>query len=267
MKNDSDAGPLILALETATRAGSVSLAAGRRMLCSLTGDSAASHSTNLIEDIDELLKSSNVRLNDVDLFAAAVGPGSFTGLRIGLATIKGFAACLDRKCAGVSTLAAIAHGSGTSGRTVAMLSAGRGEVFAQLFSVGEEREVEPVDNAAHLSPNAVVEKYGSLRQLTWAGEGSRAHADALRAWAEQKAIDFVEGSAKHEALPRGSKDQWTLAAPCEKLSESVAALALREYEHDRLMAAEELQAVYVRPSDAETNRQWQEAKPASTLSG
>jgi tRNA threonylcarbamoyladenosine biosynthesis protein TsaB len=265
MTNDADAGPLILAVETATRAGSVSLAAGRRILYSLTGDSAASHSTNLIENIDELLRAANLRLNDVDLFAAAVGPGSFTGLRIGLATIKGFAACLDRKCAGVSTLAAIALVAGTSGRTVAMLPAGRGEVFAQLFSVGAERELEPIDSAVHLNPNSVMEKYGSLRQLTWAGEGSQVHAAALRAWAEQKAIDVVEGDANSDVLPSGLKDQWTLAAPCGKVSESVAALALREYEHGRLISAEELQAVYVRPSDAETNRQWQEAKPTSTL--
>src|SRR5258706_8853134 len=156
--------PLILALETATRAGSGALARGDELLSAASGDASASHSTDLIETVERILSSGGAKLSEVDLFAAAVGPGSFTGLRIGLATIKSFAMCTGRRCAGVSTLAAIAHAAGDSENTVALLPAGRGEVFAQMFSV-RDGQVRELDQAAHQKPDAVLERYGEVSGL------------------------------------------------------------------------------------------------------
>src|SRR5207248_821889 len=133
--------PLILALETATRSGGVAVTRGEQVLAARAGDATVSHSMNLIEMIEEALREAGVKLSEVDLFAVAEGPGSFTGLRIGLATVKAFAAHLNRRVAGVSTLAAIAHASGADGEIVSLLPAGRGEVFAQRFSVDETNVV------------------------------------------------------------------------------------------------------------------------------
>src|SRR5512133_498608 len=119
--------PLILAMETATRAGSVSLALGDQILASVAGDASSSHSNDLIENIEKVLRDGGRELNAVDVFAAAIGPGRFTGLRIGLATTKSLAMSLEKKCAGISTLAAVAVAAGESKRTVALLPAGRGE--------------------------------------------------------------------------------------------------------------------------------------------
>src|SRR3989440_4681419 len=127
--------PLILAIETATRSGGVAVARGEKVFAARTGDATVSHSMNLIEMIEQALQEAGIKLSEVDLFAVAVGPGSFTGLRIGLATVKAFAAHLNRKVAGVSTLAAVAHASGAQGEIVSLLPAGRGEVFAQRFAV------------------------------------------------------------------------------------------------------------------------------------
>src|SRR5438105_1701324 len=162
--------PLILAIETATRSGGVAVARGEEVLASRTGDARVSHSMNLIEMIEEVLREADVKLSEVDLFAVAEGPGSFTGLRIGLATVKAFAAHLNRKVAGVSTLAAVAHASGADGEIVSLLPAGRGEVFAQLFSV-TTGDVSPLDEAAHLSPREIVRRYGEKSFVHWAGEG------------------------------------------------------------------------------------------------
>src|SRR6185295_12934665 len=104
--------PLILAMETATRAGSVSLSLGAEIVASVAGDASSSHSNHLIQNIETILRDAGRELRDVDLFAAALGPGSFTGLRIGLATAKALAMSMDRKCAGVSTLAAVAVAAG-----------------------------------------------------------------------------------------------------------------------------------------------------------
>src|SRR2546423_6166118 len=155
----SDSSPLILAIETATRAGSVSLVCGREIISSIAGDASSSHSSDLIQNVQTVLEAAGKELTDVALFAAAQGPGSFTGLRIGLATIKALAVSTGRKCVGVSTLAAIARAAGDSRRTVSLLPAGRGELFAQMFAVSA-RAVEVLDAPAHLSVDALLKRYG-----------------------------------------------------------------------------------------------------------
>jgi tRNA threonylcarbamoyladenosine biosynthesis protein TsaB len=255
-KNSDNSEPLILAIETGTRAGSVALARGQETLDSAAGDPTASHSTNLIEIVEKTLNG-HAELKDIDLFAAAVGPGSFTGLRIGLATVKAFAACTGKKCVAVSTLAAIAHAAGASESTVALLPAGRGEVYAQMFSVANE-DVRALDTAVHITPGQLLQKDGSLPQLRWAGDGARMHFEALRAWANAKQIPLADGRAEDSG-----EAGWgvpAVAARGVELAVSVAALGLKEYRKGNAVGADDLRAVYVRPSDAEINERWQQEK-------
>ena len=208
----------------------------------------SSHSTDLIQNIERLLSGAGAKLSEIDLFAAASGPGSFTGLRIGLATVKSLAICLGRKCAGVSTLAAIAHASGPSRRPiVALLPAGRGELFAQGFS-WRKGQLRSSDNAAHLTPGALLERYGRCSDLTWAGEGACLHSDNLRAWAESHSIAF--GGADLDFLD-SRRAGWFLAPQTNRLAVSVAALALGDYHRGKVVSPAGLRASYVRPADAE----------------
>jgi tRNA threonylcarbamoyladenosine biosynthesis protein TsaB len=246
--------PLILAIETATRAGSVAVAKGEQVLSSVTGDASVSHSANLIELIEQALTRAAVNLSEVDLFAAAVGPGSFTGLRIGLATVKALAVCAGREVLGINTLEAIAHASGAQGPIVSLLPAGRGEVFAQMFST-EKGSVTPVDKAAHLSPQALNEKYGALPRLSWAGEGARQYREALGTWARERGLQFEEAAANGSG--------WSLLPESPELAVSVAALALIACREGKSTTATLLQAVYVRASDAEINERWQREKALS----
>src|ERR1700694_1638783 len=112
--------PLILSLDTATLGGSVCLMRDRQILASVVGDAKVSHSNTLLRDIEQVVKSSNLSIQEVVLFAASAGPGSFTGLRIGLATVKALAATLSRPCVGIPTLHALARAAGPSKATVAM---------------------------------------------------------------------------------------------------------------------------------------------------
>ena len=248
--------PLILAIETATRAGSVALARGKEILRSTSGDASASHSNDLIASIERILENAGAKLSDVDLFGVAVGPGSFTGLRIGLATTKSFAVCTGKRCAGVSTLAAIAHAAGNSRQTVSLLPAGRGELFAQLFSV-EGEDVQDLDSAAHRTARAILERYGEARELVWAGDGARLQVEALRDWASTKGIAFAE---LKPGLSGKAQPGWSLAFPSDQLAVSIAALALNTYNNGNTLSPDELMAVYVRASDAEINEQWQREK-------
>lgn len=243
---------LILSLETATPGGSVFLGRGDKQLAARRGNPEVSHSNSLLSDINECLKDAGLTIKDVDLFACASGPGSFTGLRIGIATLKALAATLERSCVGIPTLEAVAHAAGPFHRTVALLPAGRGEVFAQMFSVLEDDVVTELDSAAHLSPQRVLEKYGTLRNLNWAGSGAHLQRDLLKSHAQQHGIAFTE-SLEGEASSIGPG--WNLAAPNADLAKHVAALALQVYHHGKLQSADSLTAIYVRPSDAELKEQ------------
>ena len=235
--------PIILAIETATRAGSVAISRGENILARATGDAASSHSTDLIENIDRILQEARVQLGDVDLFGVAIGPGSFTGLRIGLATAKSLAVATKKKCAGISTLAAIALAAGESERTVALLPAGRGEVFAQMFSI-LGHHVAAFDEPTHIGPQALLAKYAGHDTITWAGEGAQAQLAILRGEAERRGIAF-------RAASDGKSTGWSVAPMNDRIAESVAQLALREYLAGGTIEPGELRANYVRPSDAE----------------
>lgn len=248
--------PLILSLETATLGGSVFLGLGSVLLAARQGDSQVSQSSSLLSDINDCLLEAGASLQEVDLFACASGPGSFTGLRIGIATLKALAASLKRPCVGIPTLQAIAYAAGPSSATVALLPAGRGEVFAQMFSVSEDDTVIELDAATHLSPRRLVEKYAALTNLRWAGSGAHLQRDFLNSYAQQQGIDFAQDASELNALPTAPGGNiWQLAAKETNLAKHVAALALRAFQTGQIQSPYSLSAIYVRPSDAELKEQ------------
>lgn len=248
--------PLILSLETATMGGSVWLGFGTTELATRIGDPKVSQSATLLQDINDCLDEAGVKLAEVDLFACASGPGSFTGLRIGIATLKALAASLDRPSVGVPTLHAVAHAGGPSLATVSLLPAGRGELFAQMFSVSEDGMVTELDTAAHLSPSNLMTRYGGLRNLTWAGNGAQVQRELIENFAREQGIAFVEDVIQ-EQLPETKGDTWTLAAPEANLAKHVGAMALHIFQTNALQSPHLLKAIYVRPSDAELNQKCQ----------
>ena len=245
--------PLILSLETATMGGSVWLGYGTVELATRIGDPKVSQSATLLRDISDSLDEAGAKLAEVDLFACASGPGSFTGLRIGIATLKALATSLDRPCVGIPTLQAVANAGGISAATVALLPAGRGEVFAQMFSVSEDGKVAELDSAAHLSPLALLARYGDLKNLKWAGNGAHLHRSLLAKQADEQGICFLE-----DLIDERKTEQvlgiWELAAPEPNLAKHVAALALQLFQSAAIQLPHSLKAIYVRPSDAELNQ-------------
>lgn len=223
--------PLILAVETATLAGSIAIVRGEEVLGTSSGDPAVSHSNTLLADLDRLLSKTEIKLPGIDLFAVAAGPGSFTGLRIGIATVKALAATLARPCAAIPTLQAIALAGGPSETSVALLPAGRGEVFAQSFSVANDGTVTAHDEPSHIAPQKMIDKYGSHETVLWCGPGAIAQRELI------------------ESVSAGK--QWRIASQPDNLARYVAILAWRSFAAGNLVAPDALQAIYVRPSDAE----------------
>ena len=138
---------VILALDTTTRPGSCALVREGQLLREELGDAAREQAERLPGDLEALLSRESVSLADIDLLAVATGPGSFTGLRIGIATMQGLAMAIGAPLIGVSALDALAHlvtsGQGEVGdnRVAAWMDAWRGEVFAATYEHG--REVAP----------------------------------------------------------------------------------------------------------------------------
>ena len=250
--------PLILSIETATRSGSCALIRGETVLAvSRTEASASSHSELLLLSVKELLEKANVTLSEIEVFAAASGPGSFTGLRIGLATVKAFAATMQRSCAGIPTLHAVAHAGGESERTLALFPGGRGEVFAQLLKVERDGAVHSLEPPVHLTPQKLLEKVRDLAPLKWVGEGAQIYAEAIQAQALSQGIVFRDQSEFGDDVQMRQRE-WTIGRKQTGLATDVAELALQRFRSADVESADELRAIYVRPSDADLNAQCHE---------
>ncbi|MBA3440013.1 MAG: tRNA (adenosine(37)-N6)-threonylcarbamoyltransferase complex dimerization subunit type 1 TsaB, partial [Pyrinomonadaceae bacterium] len=218
---------MILSVNTATHEGGVAVLRGERMLAARTDARGLAHSATLLAQIDALLKAADTTLREVELFAVAVGPGSFAGLRTGLATVKAFAATLARPIVGVPTLHAIA-GTAPSHSTLALLGAGRGEVYAQLLSVASDGSMEELDEAWHVRPDILFERCRRLCPTLKFVGADPAHERIIREYADHHGIAFSDKDDKEEV---GAENMWTVAAlpgPAA-LAEQAAALALATY--------------------------------------
>ena len=132
---------LTLAMDTAAVIGSIALADERGVIADSRLEAPGGFGQVLFREIEALLARAKVRLADIELYAAASGPGSFTGVRIGLAAVKGLAEVAGKHAVGVSNLEALAQ-FGSAGLCAPIIDARRGEVFAALFDA-EGAEVIP----------------------------------------------------------------------------------------------------------------------------
>ncbi|HEV8240874.1 MAG TPA: tRNA (adenosine(37)-N6)-threonylcarbamoyltransferase complex dimerization subunit type 1 TsaB [Thermoanaerobaculia bacterium] len=177
----------VLALDTATPRVSVAIARGARVLATREGAQRES-SALLIGWIDEALAEAGLALGDLAGAVAASGPGSFTGLRVGLATLLGFHQAIGLRVTGIPTLALLAAAAFSARRVAALVPAGPGEWFAQVFGAtwppapqGEPRRLPAAGLAAQLAGDgdaqrreaidllvvAAADEAARLRDLPW----------------------------------------------------------------------------------------------------
>lgn len=126
---------LILALDSTALVASVALCRDDKPIAAFTVKNGNTHSETLLPMVEAVLKSACVRIDDIDLFACSTGPGSFTGVRIGTATIKGLAFGKNKNCLGISTLEALAENLVPfDGIICPVMNARRGQVYNALFT-------------------------------------------------------------------------------------------------------------------------------------
>jgi tRNA threonylcarbamoyladenosine biosynthesis protein TsaB len=225
---------ILLALDTTTRAGSAAVLRNDVVLAERTGDAALTHGERLPRELMTVLDEAGIRIADVELFAVAAGPGSFTGLRVGIAAIQGLAMANGCRVVPVSTLDALARAAVNAERPVAVwMDAQRGEVFAALYAPDGRDLLAPAQSAA---PEAVIEQWGEtvdLRTAVFVGDGAVRYRDRIAG---------LEGGGRGE--PRVISPP-----PLAGLIGQIAAGA-----PDRAVLPHAIVPIYVRKSDAELAR-------------
>ena len=224
---------LILTVATATPTGSVALTRGEELLAELVLKPSGSHSDFLVPAIDNLLSWTGVAIEEIDAFAAVVGPGAFTGLRVGVSTIKGLAQATGKPTVAVSSLQTLAMQVSDSGLPVCtMLDARKGEVYAGLFQ-WRRGIPAPISDEVVASPEIILDAING--NTVFIGDGCRAYRSLIvRQCAEQ--AHFVPWASN----PLRASAAAMLAHECYRNGEGLSAL--------------ELQPVYIRLSEAELNQ-------------
>lgn len=161
---------MILAMDTCLAACSVAILSDGRVLAWLSEPTERGHQEMLAPMTRDVMAIAGVRVHDIDRIGVTVGPGSFTGLRVGLAFAKGLALTLGRPCAGVGVLEALAHGADRNSVTAAAIDAGRGRVYLQLFADG--RAIAAADVLETTEALARILEIASGREVTLVGPGA-----------------------------------------------------------------------------------------------
>ena len=169
----------VLAMDTATKAATVAVTEDGKLLGEVTLNLNKPHSQKVMPLIEGLLSELELKPSDIDLFACANGPGSFTGLRIGVAAVQGLATAVGKQCAGVSTLEAMAYNYAkiTDTCVCPIMDAKREQVYYALYK--EDREIiapslEMVDN--------VLNQIACLgKPVLFVGDGAEVYAEKIKA--------------------------------------------------------------------------------------
>lgn len=179
---------LLLAVDTTTPSGSVALLKGPSLVAEINHDSPATFSERLLPAVRFLLESCGWSIQDVKGFAVAVGPGSFTGIRIGLSTVKSFAYSSGKRIAPVSTLAALARKIRfPQNRLVCpLIDAKKNEVYGALFQ-SKEGDMEEIIPQGAYSPDALFSRLPAHRVVHFIGSGARVYRPLLSQYLKDKA--------------------------------------------------------------------------------
>ena len=199
-----------LCLSTAEQGCSLAIVDGKFPVCEEYWNIKKTHSTRLLKMIEHMLeKRACMELSDIDLFAAARGPGSFTGLRIGISVIKGLAFAMEKPCAGVSSLDGIAFRFVHSSIPVCvMMDARRNEVYCAVYLFDHGSLVSKSKERVVSLKDAVGMTKGPT---LFAGSGSKVYRDIIEQTADNPVIahDFLDSvNAAALVLSLSSKDNF-----------------------------------------------------------
>ncbi len=217
---------LMLSLDSSSQAATAAVVRDGELLCEYTQNQMKTHSVKMLPMVERMLEDAALSLSDIDVFACGVGPGSFTGVRIGVATVRGFAQTLAKPAVAVNSLEILAHNvSYFKGVVFSLLHARENECFFAAFQNGEELIapcVKTIDEIASLTAE---------KDCLLVGDGAVINREAIAAASPN--VRFASGRS------------------CVISAASLGEVAWRKMQSEEICGCEGLIPLYLRKSQAE----------------
>ncbi|MBU0680299.1 MAG: tRNA (adenosine(37)-N6)-threonylcarbamoyltransferase complex dimerization subunit type 1 TsaB [Proteobacteria bacterium] len=230
-RNISWSPPLILAIDNSTMYGNVALTSADGLLAEHTLLSRLTHSKRLLTSLENILQESDLDWHQLDALAVCLGPGSFTGLRIGLATIKGIAMATGLPLIGISSLDGLASQLPFAKQQICtILDARKHEIYAAFYESNDSGEVERTSDYLVMEPEELIAAIDC--PTIFVGDGVNVYADLLKESLGARALFAPE----HIIFPRAA---------------TIGKLALTQYQQKQFLDPASAVPLYIRASDAE----------------
>lgn len=237
----------ILGFDSTAATVTASLVRDGRMFAVYSCDSATSHSTTLLPAVENLLSAAGITVRDLDLICCSAGPGSFTGVRIGVATAKGLASPFGIPCVGVSSLEAMAYSFSEIPSVICpVLGARRGNVYAAVFTSDGRGNIE------RHSPDELV-SLGDLEGFIFGSLEGTVHPEKLY-FAGDSIVEATDMLSDETAM-KVSATPTLLASPNGFGAASCGAKIFAESDDKTVFSSEKLLPIYLRKSQAEREKE------------
>lgn len=225
---------LILAMDSSTGRASVSICKDNKMIAEMTLDNGNKHSETLLPMTASLLEHLKLKVDDIDMFASTVGPGSFTGVRIGVCLLKGLAFGKNKPCVGLSSLETLAYNmlGSTKTHVCSLISAGHGNFYTAFFDLDGQDVVRVTDDEI-LDTQSIADRLALKKEdITLVGDG----AEIFYETADVENLHLAPTELLHQH------------------GQSVALAAIAHFKRGEFTNDLELAPVYLRASQAERER-------------
>ncbi len=215
----------ILAIDTSSKICSTSLLEDEKVIDINNLDDGKTHSENLMPLIEELLKRNNLKVNDINLIACCVGPGSFTGIRIGISSIKAIAEVLNINVAGVTSLETLAKNVENADTIVSLIDARNNQVYCGIFDNNYNKKQEYLADDI----NKIIKILKQYNNIVFVGDSAILHKELLKENLDN--INFSENN--------------------EQSASNVGKIGYKKFLENDLYNADTIIPMYLRKSQAE----------------
>jgi tRNA threonylcarbamoyladenosine biosynthesis protein TsaB len=225
---------LTLAFDTSSKTVSVALLQDDVILYDTIINVDLNHSEVLLPAIDYACLQTRIKIAEVDLFTCTIGPGSFTGLRIGVSTLKGLIRATGKSAVGISSLAALAMNVGKSSKIVcSVMDAGRGQVYTAFYRYNENGFLGQTGTEKAVDPREII--HNPEQEIIFVGDGAIKYASII-------------SNTNNKKINIASAAQQYIRAS------SVGILGREKYNRNELLNAETFVPVYLRSADAHVKK-------------
>lgn len=215
----------ILAIDTASKICSVAILENDELIDEINLDNGLTHSENLMPILAEILTKNQLKLADIDLLSCCTGPGSFTGIRIGVATVKALAEVNQLPVASITSLETLAKSDVSSSKKIALIDARNNQVYAGIF----DENCQAIGDFLADDINHVIEHFKKEENVVFVGDGAVLHKELIL-----------------RNMPTAKFSEWN-----EQRAAFGGQIAYQKYLKNDLKTADTIVPMYLRKSQAE----------------